>query len=137
MEDGIQEEHPDEIDPSADDIVQATCTFTFKTYMFCGNKKAVATQKKIIQTHTEEKTYTEKFAGLSACPYKLTEEDKKNIEKFLSLDLSVTLSQYVEMEVSNTVSEVVSVELSVDEISGFVPQINQLYVGFYPVPLLS
>lgn len=41
------------------------------------------------------------------------------------------------MEVSNTVSEVVSVELSVDEISGFVPQINQLYVGFYPVPLLS
>jgi hypothetical protein len=137
MEDGIQEEHPDEIDPSADDIVQATCTFTFKTYMFCGNKRAVATQKKIIQTRTEEKTYTEKFAGLSAYPYKLTEEDKKNIEKFLSLDLSVTLSQYVEMEVSNTVSEIVSVELSVDEISGFVPQINQLYVGFYPVPLLS
>lgn len=55
----------------------------------------------------------------------------------MSLDLSVTLSQYVDVEVSNIISEEISTEISVDETSGFVPQINQLYVGFYPIPLLS
>ena len=137
MEDGIQEEHPDEIDPSADDIVSATCTFTFKTYMFCGNKKAKATPGKIITTRVEEKVKIQEYTGISTYVYELTEEDKKNIEKFLSLDLSVPLSEYVQTTISGLVSEEVSVELSVPEITGFVPQINQMYVGFYPVPLLS
>lgn len=137
MDDNIQEEHPDEIDPSADDIVSATCTFTFKTYMFCGNKKAKTVTKKVITTHIEETTEVSQYKGLSSYVYELTEEDKKNIQKFLSLDLSVTLSQYVDVEVSNVVSQEISTEISVDETSGFVPQINQLYVGFYPIPLLS
>lgn len=40
MSDSVQEEHPDEIDPSADDVVTATFQFTFKTWLFAGNKQA-------------------------------------------------------------------------------------------------
>lgn len=40
MSDSVAEEHPDEIDPSADDVVTATFQFTFKTWLFAGNKQA-------------------------------------------------------------------------------------------------
>lgn len=158
MEDGIQEEHPDEIDPSADDIVTATCNFTFKTYMFCGNQKAETVTKTYIKEEIKEETEVEHYSGISTVIRELTEEEKKNIKDYLSCDLSIvyeltdhdkenisnylscdisaTLSSYVDMDISNTISNKVSVEISVDETSGFTPQINQMYVGFIPVPLL-
>lgn len=42
MESSISEEHPDEIDPSADDIIISTCSFIYKTYIFAGTDKATA-----------------------------------------------------------------------------------------------
>ena len=39
MENTITEEHPDELDPTADDIIVSTCSFTYKTFIFCGNNK--------------------------------------------------------------------------------------------------
>jgi hypothetical protein len=38
MSDSITEEHPDELDGSADDFITATFQFTFKTYLFGGNQ---------------------------------------------------------------------------------------------------
>jgi len=40
MEDSISEDHPEELDSSADDVVTAECTFLFKTWIFCGNDTA-------------------------------------------------------------------------------------------------
>lgn len=98
--------------------------------MFCGNKKA-----QVQRSYISVDTVTETSSFLSTYVYKLTEDDKKNISNFLSLDLSTTYQQWVESEVSHTISTEISVD--VPETSGFVPKINQLYVGFYPVPLLS
>ena len=42
MENSINEEHPEELDNSADDFVTSTCTFTFKTYLFAGTEQTYA-----------------------------------------------------------------------------------------------
>ena len=104
MEDSLQEDHPDEIDSSADDVIEMTVNFTYKTFIFSGTKRAILVPK------TE-------------------------ISKFLSKSLSTTLTA----EVTIPVSVEVPVE-SADpgpDISGFTPNINTLYMGLYPVPLLS
>lgn len=36
MSDSVLEEHPDELDPSVDDLITTTFQFTFKTYLFGG-----------------------------------------------------------------------------------------------------
>lgn len=40
MDDSISEEFPDELDPTQDSLIVSTFNFTFKTYLFGGNKKA-------------------------------------------------------------------------------------------------
>lgn len=42
MDSSISEEHPDELDPAADDIITATCSFIFKTCIFAGVDKRTA-----------------------------------------------------------------------------------------------
>lgn len=130
MEDGITEDHGDEIDPSTDDLIQATCNFTFKTYMFCGNQKAK-------QRTTEISTIVDvrKYTGLSSYIRKLTDDDKKHIEDFLDKDLSITVTEQVTTEISTELS--VEVPIEDPKQDGFIPLINRMYVGFYPVPLLS
>ena len=39
MQDSVSEEHPDEPDPSSDDITTATFNFTFKTFLFAGTEQ--------------------------------------------------------------------------------------------------
>jgi len=51
MDDSIDFDRPDDIDPSQDDIITCTCNFTFKTYMFCGTDKAKDTSvKQVVKT---------------------------------------------------------------------------------------
>lgn len=88
MDDNIQEERPAEIDATTDDLIQATCTFTFKTYMFCGTKIAGITSN----------SGTGSGTGSGS-------DDNSN--------------------------------LSSDNTNQFIPQINMMYMGFYPVPSLS
>jgi len=57
MGDSVSEEHQDEIDGSTDDIVTATFTFTFKTFLFSGTTKA----KLKIAKAAEVSTYTSSF----------------------------------------------------------------------------
>jgi len=40
MSDSISEEHPDELDPSLDDIITTTFQFIFKTYLFGGTEQS-------------------------------------------------------------------------------------------------
>lgn len=40
MSDSVNEDHPSELDGSADDLMTSTFNFTFKTYLFGGTKKA-------------------------------------------------------------------------------------------------
>ena len=100
MEDTIQEERPSELDYTSDDLVQATCNFTFKTYMFCGNKIT--------------KLKTEGYI----------------VDTIISVDNN-GISSEIKVEYPEGEPELSSV---VDEI---IPQINMMYVGFYPVPSLS
>lgn len=127
MEDNLTEEHPDEVDPSADDIVQMTVNFIYKTYIFSGEKKAVLVPK------TKISSYISTF--VSSYVYELTDKDKEDIQKFISTKLSTTLTS----EVTTTCSvEIPDPETSATpEISGLSPTINTLYVGLYPTPLLS
>lgn len=97
MDDSISEEHPDEIDGSADDLITSTFNFTFKTYLFAGNVKA-----------------------------------KQEPVKVLSAYISTYLSNGVEM--STMVSSWVDSGLSDMVYTGFAPLVNQIHIGFYPVP---
>ncbi len=52
MEDSISEEHPDELDATQDDLIEGIFTFTHKTYIFGGNKKAKGSYiERIISTY--------------------------------------------------------------------------------------
>ena len=127
MEDNLQEDHPDEIDPSADDVVTMTIGFTYKTFIFSGTKRAILVPKTEISTSLS--------TVVSSYVYELTDQDKSNISAFLSTKLSTTLT----CEVTVPVTAEVPIE-SADQgpdISGFVPSINTLYLGLYPTPLIS
>jgi len=47
MSDSITEEHPDELANDAEDITVTTFNFTFKTYIFGGNERAIAGLHKV------------------------------------------------------------------------------------------
>lgn len=49
MDNSISEDHPEDLDPSNDDVVVCTCQFTFKTWIFCGND--IASQSGNFVTH--------------------------------------------------------------------------------------
>ena len=102
MDDNIQEEHPSELDPTSDDLIQATCTFTFKTYMFCGNKLSYV----IPNGYVSDTVISTDYNGIST-------------------EINI---QYPEN--NPELSSVIDGEQ-------FIPQINMMYVGFYPVPSLS
>ena len=52
MEDSVNEEHPDEIDGSADDFISTTFNFTFKTFLFGGVKQAKSVPLQVISSFT-------------------------------------------------------------------------------------
>lgn len=39
MQDSVSEEHPDELDPTTDDLITSVFQFTFKTYLFGGTEQ--------------------------------------------------------------------------------------------------
>ena len=120
MDDTITEEAPGEFDNSQDDIRTCVLNFTMKTFLFCDNKKAI----KVPRTRKEISSVISSFV------YELTEKDKTHIEDFLDTPLSTTLT----VETTTYVDVPISGET---EISGFTPQINTIYFGFYPTPTLS
>ena len=53
MSDSITEEHPDELANDAEDITVTTFNFTFKTYIFGGNERALAGLHKIVRKNDD------------------------------------------------------------------------------------
>lgn len=51
MSDTVTEEHNDSPDPAEDDIMTSTFSFTFKTYLFGGTRKAQLIHPTLLSTH--------------------------------------------------------------------------------------
>jgi len=123
MSDSVSEEHPDELDGSADDFITSTFQFTFKTYLFGGNQQAKKVPKYMLSTCVS--------SFMSSYVYALTKEDKEQLSSFKNCNLSTTLRK--------NVTETVSVYVENPNISdyiydGFTPIIKNLNIGFYAVP---
>ena len=126
MSDSITEEHPDELDGSADDFITTTFQFTFKTYLFGGTQQAKKTPKYIISS------YTSSF--ISAVPYQLTDDDKQNLSAFINNDLSTTVNK----KITTTLTAYVENPNTSDAVyDGFVPIAKNIEIGFYPTSDLS
>lgn len=125
MSDSVSEEHPDELDPSADDIVTSNFSFTFKTYLFGGTSKAKR------RTHALSTVMTQ---VVSSYVYEFQNDDA--IREFLDQSggthapLSTTLTAIVE------VPSQVETDLSspTEEYDDGVPAIRTIDFGFYAVP---
>lgn len=125
ISDSISEEHPDELDGSTDDFITTTFQFTFKTYLFGGNKQAKTVPKQILSTYIS--------TILSDHIYELTDEDKTHLSDFADKKLSTSYKEEVSTEMSAYVD---NPNVSDDIISGFTPIIKSIDIGFYPVPQL-
>jgi len=51
MSDTVSEEHSDAPDPAEDDIMTSTFSFTFKTYLFGGTRKAQLIHPSVLSTY--------------------------------------------------------------------------------------
>ena len=121
MSDSVSEENLDEISPDADDLITTTFQFTFKTYLFGGNKTASKKQR-ISVLSSYDKDIIKELDAKSAIQYAT-----ENPDAFLS----VTEKQHVTEQV-----EVLSNNISGDIYDGLVPTINTFDVRFYPTPHL-
>lgn len=125
MSDSVSEEHPDELDPGADDVITSNFSFTFKTYLFGGTEKAK--KRPPVQLSTVMQTVVSSYV----VEFKGDDEIKQFISQSGHGPLSATFTQEVEVpvEVSTYVPG-----LSSDEYEDGVPIIKSLNFGFYAVP---
>lgn len=125
MSDSVSEEHPGELDGTADDFITSSFDFTFKTYLFGGQQQAKRSPIKTLSS------YLSTFVEHNVIELKPTEIDdfqKKHPTKCVSVDLT-----------SNVTKELTGIVENPDELvyDGFVPIINNIDVGFYPVPYVE
>lgn len=123
MSDSVSEEHHDELDGSADDVVTSTFSFTFKTYLFGGTTQAKA------RARTEISTYLSTF--VSSYVYEFKDDDE--VRRYISSDPHAKLSTTLTAEVTALLSTEISTDLS-DGYDDGIPQIRRLDFGFYAVP---
>lgn len=127
MSDSISEDHPDELDSIANDVIVTTFQFTFKTYLFGGKTQAKLVPQTVLSTVTSSfvSSYIHEFESL--------DEIKDYLLKNPTAKLSGT---YLENVTADVQISTVNPELSSNIYDGFVPTIMSLNVGFYPVPQL-
>jgi hypothetical protein len=123
MSDSVSEEHHDELDGSADDVVTSTFSFTFKTYLFGGTTQAKT------RARTEISTYLSTF--VSSYVYEFKDDDE--VRRYISSDPHAKLSTTLTAEVTALLSTEISTDLS-DGYDDGIPQIRRLDFGFYAVP---
>lgn len=121
MSDSVSEENLDEIAPEADDLITTTFQFTFKTYLFGGNKTAKKQKKATVLSSWDEDIIN----------VLNTEQALAWIEKHPDGKLSVIEKQHREGYV-----EILSNDIS-GEYESLVPVIEKFDVRFYPTPWLS
>lgn len=127
MDDAVSEEHPDEIDGSANDFHTSTFTFTFQTFLFGGKKQAKVVQEPILSS------FLSTYIG-----YETVKINPRDISSFCAqhpdLPVSATLSSVVTGEVTEYVD---NPDLSDYVYDGFTPIVNSITLSLYPVPSLS
>lgn len=128
MEDSVTEEHPDELDGSSDDFVTSTFSFTFKTFLFAGMKQAKRVHSQILST------YVSSFISSTAYEFSSDDEVLEYLKTSPHNKLSTAVSAAVTTKVTSYVDNPEVSDLVYDD---FTPIVNQIDVGFYPVPLVS
>ena len=125
--DQVSEEHPDELDGSQDDLYVDTFQFTFKTYLFGGQQKAVRAPEKIVSSfmssYVDTKISCVSIADLSS-----------SMDLSYTSKISVVLTSDVTEEVTAFVD---NPDPSAYVYEGIVPIINAINMGFYPTPGIS
>ena len=122
MADSVSEEHPDEFDGTADDIVTSTFQFTFKTYLFGGTthmqKRPGSAVSSVISTFISSYVYEFK--------------DDSEVLSYLNSEQHSKLSTALTAEVTEPITTLVNI--SDDTYDDGVPVIRTIDVGFYAVP---
>lgn len=127
MEDSVNEDHPDELDGTTDDLVTSTFNFTFKTFLFAGMKQAQKRPAQILST------YVSSFVSsdiLVIAPDQIDDFQKHHPDAFVS----ATLTSNVTSEMTSYVD---SPNISDDVYEDFAPIIKRIEVGLYPTPQMS
>lgn len=123
MSDSVNEDHPDELDGSQDDLMTSTFTFTFKTYLFASTLKAKLVQPKVLSSWTS--------TGMSSV---IEEIGPSQIDDFQKKWPGKSVSASFEKEVTTTLTAYVDNP----DISGTVyddmPYVRQIDFGMYVVP---
>lgn len=110
MQDSVNEDHPDELDPQTDDLITATFAFTFRTFLFGGTTKA----RHHIVEHISSYTTTVE----SAIVHEFIDDDE--VRAFLDDPSHAKLSSVSYEQVETEVSSIISS----DEYDDGIPKIN-------------
>ena len=127
MQDSVSEEHPADLDSTADDLTVATFQFVFKTYLFGGTQTAKKVPTQVISSYISSFISTDiiEIPASDACQFAKDHPDAV---------LSALSAQEVTAEITSWVD---NPDLSDTIYDGFTPIIKQIDVGFYAVPQAS
>ena len=144
MSDNVSEEHPDAPSSEEDDFMSATFSFTYKTYLFAGTRKAKLIHPKeistflstyvstMVSTITYDKidSFQEEYPNKQASaliilrPNEIDDFQQKYPYQSISVDLSCLTST----ECTSYIDDIST------EIYDDVPIVNKLDFGFYTIP---
>lgn len=128
LQDSVTEEHPNELDAAADDLITATFQFVFKTYLFGGTQTAKKVPAQVISS------YVSTF--ISSQVIELHGQDEVN--SYMKSNPKATLSALSSVEVTTDVTSYVdNPDISDDVYEGFTPIIKSIDVGWYATPQVS
>ena len=127
MEDSVNEEHPDEIDGSADDFVSTTFNFTFKTFLFGGVKQAKSVPLQVISSFTSSFVSSDVIV---LAPNQIDQFQKQHPNAYVSATLTSNVT-------ADLTAYVDSPEISDQVYDEFAPIIKRIEFGIYPTPMLS
>lgn len=127
MEDGINEEHPDELDGNTDDFMSSTFNFTFKTFLFGGVTQARRVPRQVISAFTSSFISSDIIV---LAPDQIDDFQKQHPDAFVSAaltnDVTATVTAYVD-----------TAEISDQVYDDFAPIIKRIEFGLYPTPIMS
>lgn len=121
MSDSVNEDHPSEIDGSADDLMTSTFNFTFKTYLFGGTKKANLVDLKVPSAYMSSfiSSYVIEIAANQIDDFQ-KQYPNKNVSATLTTEVTAMVTSYVDSPSAQIYDDV--------------PVIDNISFGFYVVP---
>lgn len=121
MSDNVNEEHPDQIDATQDDLIISTFNFTFKTYLFGGTKKNQIVKNQEVSSWLSTVTVDQ-----------IVVIQPDDIDDFQKKYPTKEVSSTIEQTVVSTLTSLI--DLSDDIYDDGIPKIKTLDFGFYAIP---